>query len=248
MGRLKNKKILVTGGSRGIGADIARKLAEEGARVAITYTTQESKAQEVVQQLPGEGHFIFPLDISSEESIQQGLRQLLDQYKQIDGLVNNAGITRDQLLLRMKTEDFDDVIRTNLRGTFLVTKALLKPMLKARQGTIVHITSVSGQTGHAGQANYAASKAGVEAFSKSVAQEVASRGIRSNCVAPGFIVTDMTGELNEEQHKMWKERIPLGRLGHVSDISNAVSYLLSEESSYITGQTLSVNGGLYMPS
>ena len=186
------------------------------------------------------------LNVSDEASVASGFEQVLSHFGKLDGLVNNAGITKDQLLLRMKTEDFMSVIDTNLKGTFLCTRAAVKAMLKARKGSIVNITSVIGEMGNAGQSNYAASKAAVEAFSKSAAQEVGSRGIRLNCVAPGFIVTEMTDALNEQQKTAILSKVPLGTLGDVDDVANATAFLLSPESKYITGHTLSVNGGLYM--
>ncbi|MCC7403818.1 MAG: 3-oxoacyl-[acyl-carrier-protein] reductase [Bdellovibrionales bacterium] len=243
---LKGKRILVTGGSRGIGAGIARRLAESGARVAITYTSRPDAAGEVLKSLAGDGHFLVKMDVGDENSVNEGIQSVFKTFDQLDGVVNNAGVTRDQLLLRMKAEDFDDVIKTNLRGTFLVTKAVLKPLLKARAGSIVNVTSVIGHSGNAGQANYAASKAGIDGFTRSVAQEVASRGIRLNCVAPGFIVTDMTDALDEAQKNAILTKIPLNRLGHTDDVAHAVRFLLSDASSYITGQTIHVNGGMYM--
>lgn len=243
---LSSQKILVTGGSRGIGAAIARELAEEGASVALTYVSREDAAQAVLKSLPGSGHLAIRMDVADEASVEKGIEQILAAWSQIDGVVNNAGITKDGLLLRMKTEDFDQVIAANLRGTFLVTKAILKPMIKARKGSILNITSVVGQTGNAGQANYAASKAGVEAFSRSTAAEVASRGIRVNCLAPGFIATEMTGILNEEQKKGILAEIPLGRIAEAKEVATAAAFLLSDRASYITGHTLSVNGGMFM--
>ncbi|MFP5520186.1 MAG: 3-oxoacyl-[acyl-carrier-protein] reductase [Bdellovibrionia bacterium] len=243
---LAGKKIVVTGGSRGIGSSIVKLLAEEGAEVAFTYSSREDAAKQVVEGLAGRGHFYVKMDISSEESINTAVEHILEKWPEVDGVVNNAGITKDTLLMRMKAEDFDSVINTNLRGTFLVTKAFTKPMMKARKGSIVNITSVIGQTGNAGQANYAASKAGTVAFSKSVAQELASRNVRINCVAPGFIGTEMTEVLSDEVKAKILEKIPLGKIGDGSDVAQAVRFLLSDESKYITGHTLSVNGGMFM--
>ncbi len=243
---LLGKKIVVTGGSRGIGAAIVKLLAQEGAQVAFTYSSREESAQQVAHTLPGEGHFYIKMDISSEESINAAVDHILEKWPEIDGVVNNAGITKDQLLLRMKAEDFDSVIGTNLRGTFLVTKAFTKIMMKARKGSIVNITSVIGQTGNAGQANYAASKAGTVAFSKSVAQELASRNVRLNCVAPGFIGTEMTEVLSEDAKQKIMDKIPLQKIGDGLDVAYAVRFLLSEESKYITGHTINVNGGMFM--
>lgn len=241
----KGKNYIITGASRGIGAGIANYLADQGAVLAITYSSNEAKANEVVSQLSGEGHFAVQLNISDSESVQSAFKTILEKMPQVDGLVNNAGITADQLLLRMKEEDFGKVVTTNLTGTFLCTKAVLKPMIKKRSGSIVNITSVVGQMGAAGQSNYAASKAGIEAFTKSVALEVASRGVRLNCVAPGFIKTDMTDELNEKQQQAIMERIPAGNYGEAEDVAQAVGFLLGPQSRYITGQTIAVNGGLY---
>jgi 3-oxoacyl-[acyl-carrier protein] reductase len=244
--RLKGLHILVTGGSRGIGAAIAKQAAAQGAKVAITYNSNRESAEKIVRDFHGDGHLVLAMNISEEESVKKAIAELLAHFPAIDGLVNNAGITKDQLLLRMKTEDFDSVVQTNLRGTFLCTREVLKPMVKARKGSIVHITSVVGEMGNPGQANYCASKGGIEAFSKSVALEVASRKIRSNCVAPGFIATDMTDALTEDQKKSLAERIPMQSIGEPTDVGNAVCFLLSDDSKYITGHTLSVNGGLYM--
>jgi 3-oxoacyl-[acyl-carrier protein] reductase len=246
MNSLLGQKIIVTGGSRGIGAAIVKRLAEEGAQVCFTYSSREDAAAEVAKGLPGQGHFYLKLDVSSEDSVNEVLEQISARWPAIDGLVNNAGITKDQLLLRMKPEDFDAVVATNLRGTFLMTKALTKIMMKARKGSIVNITSVIGQTGNAGQANYAASKAGMEAFSKSVALELASRNVRVNCIAPGFIGTEMTHVMSDEAKTRVLAKIPMGTIGEGVDVANAVRFLLSEDSKYITGQTINVNGGLHM--
>lgn len=244
--QLSGKKIFVTGGSRGIGAAIVQVLAQKGATVFFTYSSNEESAKKVLSALPGTGHKTYKLNISDENNVSEVVEQVVKDAGEIDGIVNNAGVTKDQLLLRMKAEDFDLVINTNLKGTFLVTKAFLKTMLKSRKGSIVNVTSVIGQTGNAGQANYAASKAGIEAFSKSTALEVASRGIRVNCVAPGFIATEMTDVLTEEQKKAILLKIPLDRIAEPQEVANAISFLLSDESKYITGHTLSVNGGMYM--
>lgn len=244
--RLAGKKIFVTGGSRGIGAAIVRRLANEGAQVAFTYASRPDSAEQVLKSLPGEGHFHIKMNLSEEADIEKSVSELFAKWPEVHGLVNNAGITKDGLILRMKTEDFDSVVNTNLRGAFLLTKLFAKPMMKARSGSVVNITSVIGQMGNAGQANYAASKAGLIGFSKSVAQELAPRNIRINCVAPGFIVTDMTESLPEEVKNKILADIPLGRLGEVEDVANAVLFLLSDEAKYITGHVLSVNGGLFM--
>jgi 3-oxoacyl-[acyl-carrier protein] reductase len=246
MTSLKDKNVIVTGSSRGIGAGIALRLAEEGAHVVITYSSGQAAAEKVLASLPGQGHMLLQLNIGDSASVESGFARALEKLGTIDGLVNNAGITRDALVMRMKEEDFDSVIQTNLRGAFLCTKAVMRPMLKARRGSIVNISSVIGQMGNSGQANYAASKAGLEGFSRSVAMEVASRGIRVNAVAPGFIVTDMTNELDAKQRETIEAKIPMERLGTVKDVADPVVFLLSDMSTYITGQVLQVNGGLYM--
>lgn len=244
--RFAGKNVLVTGSSRGIGAGIALRLASEGARVAITYSSKPESAERVLAELPGTGHIKLHLNVGDEASVLAAFDEISRTFGALDGLVNNAGITRDQLILRMKTEDFQAVVDTNLKGTFLCTRAAVKMMIKARTGAIVNITSVVGESGNAGQCNYAASKAGVEGFSKSIAQEVASRGVRVNCIAPGFIVTDMTDVLNDQQKQAIIAKIPLASLGEVEDIAAATAFLLSHDSKYITGHTLSVNGGMYM--
>lgn len=246
---LKNKKFFVTGGSRGIGAGIVKLLAEYGAQVAFTYSTNETKALELLKQLgqPTQSeHLCFQLDVANTQAVDDVAAKLFAIWPEVDGVVNNAGITKDQLLLRMKSEDFNQVIQTNLIGVFAVTKAFSKPMLKARKGCFVNISSVIGSTGNAGQSNYAASKGGLEAFTKSVALELASRGIRANCVAPGYIKSDMTDALNRDQLSYFNEKIPLQRPGEVTEVATAVAFLLSDAASYITGQTLHVNGGMYL--
>lgn len=254
---LRGKKIFVTGGSRGIGAAIVKLLAEQGACVAFTYSSRKESAETVLNSLPHPqnidgslnkdlNHMILQMDLSQESSIEAALAELSQKWPQIDGVVNNAGITKDQLLLRMKTEDFDQVINTNLRGNFIIIKNFAKTMMKARKGSIVNITSVIGQTGNAGQSNYAASKAGLIAFSKSIAQEIGSRGVRLNCVAPGFITTEMTSILNDETKQKILTKIPLETLGEPIDVAHAVAFLLCDESKYMTGHTLNVNGGMYM--
>lgn len=246
MKRLEGHKVLVTGSSRGIGAETAKYLADQGARVAVTYGRSKDKAEEVFNSLSGEGHLMVPFNVSDEASIKEGFELVTKEFSGLSGLVNNAGITRDQLILRMKESEFDDVIETNLKGTFLTTKLAVKVMMKAKKGSIVNITSVIGQTGGAGQANYAASKAGIEAFTKSIAQEVGSRNVRLNCVAPGFIATDMTDELPEERKATILSVVPMKSIGEPIDVAQSVAFLLSDESKYITGQTISVNGGMYM--
>ena len=246
MYNLKGKTVFVTGGSRGIGAEIVKYLAQCGAQVAFSYSSNKDNAQALLETLPNAGHKIYSLDISSEESVKTCFESYFKDYETIFGLVNNAGITNDKLLLRMKASDFDKVINTNLRGCFLTTKTVLKHMVKNHSGSIVNISSVIGQMGNAGQANYAASKAGMIGFTKSTALEVGGRHIRANCVAPGFIESPMTKSLTEGQIENIQKNISLGRLGLPLDIAYSVGFLLSEQSSYITGQTLGVNGGLYM--
>lgn len=244
---LSGKKILVTGGSRGIGAGIVQHLASLGAHVAFTYSSNQASAEKILSTLKNpENHMMIQMDVSQEKSIEEGIAKVLEKFEGLDGLVNNAGITKDQLILRMKPEDFDQVYNVNLRGTFYCSKLVLKPMMKARKGSIVNISSVVGHTGNPGQTNYTATKAGVEGFSRSLALELSSRNIRSNCVAPGFIESDMTHELTDAQKETMFSRIPLGKIGSAQDVANAVAFLLSDSSSYITGHTLHVNGGLYM--
>ncbi|MBC7740805.1 MAG: 3-oxoacyl-[acyl-carrier-protein] reductase [Bdellovibrionaceae bacterium] len=246
MVELSKKKFFITGGSRGIGSAIVLALAEAGAQVAFTFSTNEEKAQALVKSLPGSNHLCLQMDVSDSNSVDAAVNQVITAWGDVDGVVNNAGITRDQLLLRMKVEDFEKVISTNLTGVFSVTKAFSKSMLKARKGSFVNISSVIGSVGNAGQSNYAASKGGLEAFTKSVALEFASRGIRANCIAPGYIKSDMTDSLTEEQLKSFSDKIPLSRPGEGREIATAVAFLLSDAASYITGQTLHVNGGMYL--
>jgi 3-oxoacyl-[acyl-carrier protein] reductase len=235
---------LVTGASRGICAAIAATLAAAGAQVIGT-ATSETGANSIAQALEDGGRGVV-LDVSSEESIAALFADLQAQEGAPTIVVNNAGITRDNLLLRMKTEEWDAVIATNLSGIFRVCKASLRGMMKARGGRIINIASVVGVMGNAGQANYAAAKAGIIGFSKSLAREVASRNITVNVVAPGFIDTDMTRVLNDTQREAMLQKVPLGRLGDVRDIPGAVAFLASESGAYITGETLHVNGGMLM--
>jgi len=243
---LNGKIALVTGASRGIGAAIARKLAADGARVIGTATTAEGAAR-IDEQLSVHGGRGAVLDVAQQESIDALLADIEGREGAIGILCNNAGITRDTLLLRMKQEDWDAVLQTNLASVFRLSKGVLRGMMKARAGRIISITSVVALTGNPGQGNYAAAKAGIMGFTKSLAREVGSRGITVNCVAPGFIDTDMTRSLNDAQREAVNDQIPLGRLGQPDDIAAAVAFLSSDGGAYITGETLNVNGGMYMP-
>ena len=244
---LEGRTALVTGASQGIGRACALALARAGARVALA-ARNETKLAEVAAEIRSGGGTaeVFAIDMASEDSIKAGAKAALAQLESIEILVNNAGITKDMLLLRMKRADWDDVLATNLTGTFLLTQALISPMLKARWGRIINISSVVGETGQAGQANYAASKAGLIGLTKSLARELASRGITANAVAPGYIETAMTAVLDEKQRAAMTAYIPLGRAGTEQDVANAVSFLASDEAAYITGHVLDVNGGMYM--
>lgn len=236
---------LVTGASRGIGRAIAERLAEERFFVIGTATTDNGAA--AISDYLGENGAGMKLDVSSSESVQEVVKAINSQYGAPTVLVNNAGITRDNLLMRMKDEEWNDIINTNLTSIFRMSKALLRGMMKAKTGRIINISSVVGATGNAGQCNYAASKAGIIGFAKSMAKEVGSRNITVNTVAPGFIDTDMTRELAEEQKQALLAGIPLGRLGDAAEIAHAVAFLASKNAGYITGETIHVNGGMFMP-
>jgi len=241
---LKDEVALVTGASRGIGKAIARELAARGATVVGT-ATSEAGAQAISEYLGDSGRGKV-LNVTDPESIDSVVKAINDEFGPVTILVNNAGITRDMLMMRMKDEDWDAVIQTNLTSVFRVSKACMRGMMKARKGRIINIGSVVGSTGNPGQVNYAAAKAGILGFTKSMAREVGSRGITVNTVAPGFIDTDMTRELSEEQREALTAQIPLGRLGQPEDIARAVAFLASDEAGYITGETLHVNGGMFM--
>jgi 3-oxoacyl-[acyl-carrier protein] reductase len=243
---LKGAIALVTGASRGIGAAVAARLAADGARVIGTATTAEGAAR-ISAAVGAQGGRGAVLDVVEPASIEALLADIESKEGSVGILCNNAGITRDTLLMRMKEADWDAVLDTNLASVFRMSKAVLRGMMKARQGRIVSITSVVGLTGNPGQANYAAAKAGIIGFTKSLAREVGSRGITVNAVAPGFIDTDMTRALPETQRAQLNAQIPLGRLGRPEDIAAAVAYLCSADGGYITGETLHVNGGMYMP-
>ncbi|MBZ5749839.1 3-oxoacyl-[acyl-carrier-protein] reductase [Metabacillus rhizolycopersici] len=245
---LGNKVALVTGGSRGIGRAIALDLAKNGASVAVNFAGSEAKANEVVDEIKANGGNAFAIkaDVSNGDEVQQMIKEVISQFGRLDILVNNAGITRDNLLMRMKDAEWDDVINTNLKGVFLCTKGVTRQMMKQRSGRIINIASVVGVSGNAGQANYVAAKAGVIGLTKTTAKELASRNITVNAVAPGFITTDMTDELPEDVKTEMLKQIPLAKLGEPSDIANIVTFLASEKSKYITGQTVHVNGGMVM--
>ncbi len=245
---LEGKTVIVTGGSRGIGKGIVKKMAEHGAHVAFTYRSSADKAKALEKELQEMGvqARAYQSDAADFEQAQELVRQVLKDFGRVDVLVNNAGITKDNLLLRMSEEDFDQVIRVNLKSVFNMTKAVIRPMMKQRAGSIINISSIVGIRGNAGQANYAASKAGIIGFSKSVAQEMGGRNIRCNVVAPGFIETEMTAALDEKVLEEWKKQIPLKRTGTPQDVANACVFLASELSDYITGQVLVVDGGMVM--
>ncbi len=243
---LAGKVAIVSGGSRGIGRAISLALAEDGAEVALLYAGNHQAAEEVVAQIKEKGKEALAIqaDISQADQVDAAVKQVMERYGRIDILVNNAGITRDNLLLRMKEEDWDQVLNTNLKGVFLLTKAVVRPMMRQRSGRIINISSIVGVVGNPGQANYVAAKAGVIGFTKTVAKEVASRGITVNAIAPGFIDTDMTATLGDEVREQLMNRIPLGRLGSPDDIAGAVKFLASDHAAYITGHTLHVDGGM----
>ena len=239
---------IVTGASRGIGRAIAIALANVGAKVVINYAGNAAAAEEVRKTITDKGGdaITFQADIANAEAVDSLVKKTVETYGKIDILVNNAGITRDTLLMRMKDEDWDAVINTNLKGVFYCTKAVSKIMMKQRSGKIINMTSVVGLMGNAGQANYAAAKAGVIGFTKSMAKELASRGITVNAIAPGFIATDMTHGLSEQVKSDLATKIPLGRLGTAEDVAAAAVFLATESANYITGQTLNVDGGMVM--
>jgi 3-oxoacyl-[acyl-carrier protein] reductase len=247
MASLEGRTALVTGASQGIGRACAIALAQAGAKVALA-ARNEVKLAEVAAEIATLGGTteIFAIDIASEDSIKAGAKAAIGHFGSIEILVNNAGITRDGLMLRMKRADWDAVLSTNLTGAFQMTQTLLSPMLKARWGRIINITSIVGQTGQAGQTNYAASKAGLIGFTKSIARELASRGITANAVAPGYIETAMTAVLDKKHLDEMVAQIPLGRPGTEQDVAHAVRFLASDEAAYITGHVLDVNGGLHM--
>ncbi|MBE3668050.1 3-oxoacyl-ACP reductase [Vibrio navarrensis] len=241
---LSGKVALVTGASRGIGRAIAETLVERGATVIGTATSESGAA--AISEYLGENGKGFALNVTQAESIEATLKAINDEFGAIDILINNAGITRDNLLMRMKDDEWSDILDTNLTSIFRLSKAVMRGMMKKRDGRIINIGSVVGTMGNAGQANYAAAKAGVIGFTKSLAREVASRGVTVNTVAPGFIETDMTRALNDEQRAVTLANVPAGRLGDPREIAEAVVFLASPAAAYITGETLHVNGGMYM--
>ena len=247
MSLLTEKTALITGGSRGIGAAIVRRFAEEGAQVAFTYLSSAEKANALARELSdanGVKVKAFRSDAGDFAQAEQLVKDVLEEFGQVDILVNNAGITRDNLMLRMSEEQWDQVIHTNLKSVFNLTKHILRPMLKARGGSIINISSIVGVTGNAGQANYAASKAGIFGFTKSIAKEVGSRGIRCNAIAPGFIETEMTDALDEKTKEAYFAGIPMKRFGTGTEVADACVFLGSDMSGYVSGQTLSVCGAL----
>lgn len=242
------KSALVTGASRGIGRSIALQLAEEGYNVAVNYAGSKEKAEAVVEEIKAKGvdSFAIQANVADADEVKAMIKEVVSQFGPLDVLVNNAGITRDNLLMRMKEQEWDDVIDTNLKGVFNCIQKATPQMLRQRSGAIINLSSVVGAVGNPGQANYVATKAGVIGLTKSAARELASRGITVNAVAPGFIVSDMTDALSDELKEQMLTQIPLARFGQDTDIANTVVFLASDKAKYITGQTIHVNGGMYM--
>jgi 3-oxoacyl-[acyl-carrier protein] reductase len=245
---LKGKVALVTGASRGIGKAIALACAREGASVVVNYAGNKARAEQTAAEIRelGQEALVYQCDVTREPDVQKMIQTASEKFGHLDIVVNNAGITRDGLLMRIKEADWDAVLNTNLKGVFLVTKAVLRPMMRQRSGKIINIASVVGILGNAGQANYSAAKAGVIGLTKTTAREVASRGITVNAVAPGFITTDMTAQLPDRVKEQMKAQVPLQRLGTPEDVASVVLFLASEDSNYMTGQILSVDGGMAM--
>jgi len=239
---------IVTGGGRGIGRAVAVRLAREGADVAISYRSNDETAEAAAEEVRAAGVRCetFKGDVASQGDVEVLVKSINDAFGRIDILVNNAGLTRDNLMMRMKEEEFDEVLNTNLKGTYLCTRAVLRPMIRARWGRIVNVSSVVGLVGNAGQANYAASKAGIIGFTKSVAREVAQRGITANVVAPGYVETELTGSLPEKVKEQIRAQVPAGRFGEAGEGAEAVAFLAGEGSGYVTGQTVAVDGGMTM--
>ena len=242
------KSALVTGASRGIGRSIALQLAEEGYNVAVNYAGSKEKAEAVVEEIKAKGvdSFAIQANVADADEVKAMIKEVVSQFGSLDVLVNNAGITRDNLLMRMKEQEWDDVIDTNLKGVFNCIQKATPQMLRQRSGAIINLSSVVGAVGNPGQANYVATKAGVIGLTKSAARELASRGITVNAVAPGFIVSDMTDALSDELKEQMLTQIPLARFGQDTDIANTVAFLASDKAKYITAQTIHVNGGMYM--
>ncbi|MGG0450501.1 3-oxoacyl-[acyl-carrier-protein] reductase [Priestia megaterium] len=245
---LQGKVAVVTGASRGIGRAVAIELGKLGAKVVVNYSGSEAKALEVVDEIKGLGTDAIAVqaNVAESDSVQAMIKEAISTFGSVDILVNNAGITRDNLLMRMKEDEWDDVININLKGVFLCTKAVTRQMMKQRAGRIINISSIVGVSGNAGQANYVAAKSGVIGLTKTTAKELASRNITVNAVAPGFIATDMTDKLNEEVQAEMLKQIPLASFGQPEDVANAVAFLASDASRYITGQTIHVDGGMVM--
>ncbi|MEP6984447.1 MAG: 3-oxoacyl-[acyl-carrier-protein] reductase [Chloroflexota bacterium] len=248
MAQLTDKIAIVTGGSRGIGRGIALELAKRGATVVVNYNSNADAANEVVEKISADGGkaMAFKADVGEEEGANGLVKAAIDAYGKLDILVNNAGTTRDNLIMLMKPEDFDTVIKTNLRSTWLCSKAAVKSMMRKRYGRIINITSISGIAGNGGQTNYSASKAGIIGFTKSLAREVSSRNITVNAVAPGFVLTDLTKDLPPEMTSKLNDNIPLGRWGAIEDVAYSTAFLASDEAAYITGHVLVVDGGMAM--
>jgi 3-oxoacyl-[acyl-carrier protein] reductase len=246
--RFENQVAVVTGSGRGIGHAIAVRLAKEGARVASVSRTEANakKTADEINATREDAAKAYAVDVADHSAVQKAAAQILEDFGRVDILVNNAGVTRDGLSMRMSLEDWDTVLNTNLKGAFTFTQALMRPMIKQRSGRIINISSIAGLTGNAGQANYSASKAGLIGLTKTLARELASRGITVNAVAPGLIETDMTTVLSEEIRQAILQKVPLGKLGEPDDIAGAVAYLASAEAKYITGQVLTVDGGMVM--
>ena len=241
------KTVLITGGSRGIGKAVAIKIAEKGNQIIINYVSEKTDTEKLKNELLEAGAkdvLLIKADVSNSEDVKNMVKESIEKFEKIDILVNNAGITKDNLLMRMSEEEFDKVIQINLKGTYLVTKEVTKYMMKKRSGSIVNLASVVGVAGNAGQCNYAASKAGIIGFTKSIAKELASRNIRANAVAPGFIETDMTNVLKEEIKENINSQIPLRRMGSAKEVAELVYFLGEDASSYITGQVINVDGGM----
>ena len=244
----ERKVAFITGGSRGIGKEVALKFADNGYNIVINYVSDKTDTKGLEKEFTKRGveALIIKADVTNTEQIENLVKEVIEKFGKIDVLVNNAGVTKDNLLMRMSEEEFDKVVEVNLKGTFIVTKAVIKYMMKKRSGSTINLSSVVGVAGNAGQANYSASKAGIIGFTKSVAKELASRNIRANAVAPGFIETDMTAVLSDSVKENIHNQIPLKRMGSAKEVANLIYFLGSDESSYITGQTINIDGGMLM--